>query len=388
VIAGTLAQIDLALIERLCADRVTESATLDFKRELPAGSSGKDELLKDVCAFANTEGGDLVYGVEEENGEAARIAPLPGDQREAEVRRVLQTIDSNVEPRITGLTHVTVAVLHGYVLIIRVPASFDGPHSYRVNAARSFVLRNGPTTSDMTVDQLRVAFGRTESLVQHAGSFITSRIERLPTLPVKLLQAGPIAVVHFVPLAGVGRARQVALDRVAGTFGNLPHGGWGGSNRDFNLDGLVVYPASDDEGRHSGYTQVFRSGAMEAVENAGGYYADPHHPAHVVWNNSEFFFDRASRFVDSAKKWGYSGPALLAFSLLGVKGHELRLGSWARRPLVSDRRDLVAPPQWIGDIESTDLNAVTRPLLDTLWQGFGVPRCYDFNEAGEYIRPR
>lgn len=65
-------------IESLIADRVQEGPHLDFKRDLPSAwdASAKHELLADVTAFANSGGGDIVYGVDENDAaEASAICP-------------------------------------------------------------------------------------------------------------------------------------------------------------------------------------------------------------------------------------------------------------------------------------------------------------------------
>lgn len=74
-----IAKIDEVLLTAICRERWPESQTLDFKRLLPANDEkGKQEFLKDVCAFANAGGGDLMYGVQEKPaGQADQIIPIP-----------------------------------------------------------------------------------------------------------------------------------------------------------------------------------------------------------------------------------------------------------------------------------------------------------------------
>jgi Putative DNA-binding domain len=70
-----LASPNEAKLQELCDEGCGESVTLDFKRDLP-GASDKDkqEFLKGVCTFANADGGDLVYGITEQNGAASDLA--------------------------------------------------------------------------------------------------------------------------------------------------------------------------------------------------------------------------------------------------------------------------------------------------------------------------
>jgi hypothetical protein len=68
---------DEALLRSLCQQACPEAQTLEFKAELPERSDrGKAEFLKDVCALANADGGDLVYGIAERDGCAD--SPVPG----------------------------------------------------------------------------------------------------------------------------------------------------------------------------------------------------------------------------------------------------------------------------------------------------------------------
>jgi predicted HTH transcriptional regulator len=65
-------QIDMADIQRLITNAVPESRTLEYKQTLKIGSDGdKKEFLADVSAFANTDGGDIIYGLSADKGIAS-----------------------------------------------------------------------------------------------------------------------------------------------------------------------------------------------------------------------------------------------------------------------------------------------------------------------------
>ena len=53
----------------LISNKVSEGRTIDYKRELPGNTdSDKKEFLADTSSFANTSGGDLVFGMDEVAG--------------------------------------------------------------------------------------------------------------------------------------------------------------------------------------------------------------------------------------------------------------------------------------------------------------------------------
>jgi len=55
-------------LQALIDNKVLEGKTIEYKRELPTNAdSGKKEFLADVTSFANTSGGDLLFGIEEDH---------------------------------------------------------------------------------------------------------------------------------------------------------------------------------------------------------------------------------------------------------------------------------------------------------------------------------
>ncbi len=55
----------LSLIDNV----VLERKTLDYKEKFSGnGESHRKEFLKDVTSFANSSGGDIIYGIKEDNG--------------------------------------------------------------------------------------------------------------------------------------------------------------------------------------------------------------------------------------------------------------------------------------------------------------------------------
>jgi len=82
-----------AILREGCRERWPESQTLDFKRELPGlDARGRNEFLKDVCAMANADGGDLVYDIAEEGGAAREPGPIGTAPVFNAMRQTLQSL--------------------------------------------------------------------------------------------------------------------------------------------------------------------------------------------------------------------------------------------------------------------------------------------------------
>lgn len=389
-------QLDGSLLQRLCDDKCPESQTLEFKRELPGNSDKeKHELCKDVAALANTEGGDLVYGIEEKAGAAGSIYPIAAESSDAAMRRIAQVLDAGIEPRIQGIKMRNVDVTSGYSLVVRVPTSFDGPHCIRTNNSRRFVMRNGTNITDMSFDQLRGAFDRTATFAERARRFIADRLqsiaERKTTAP---LQSGPHWVVHLVPVAGLAGRKVVDLRSIyARTFTEFLDKDWGGGTRTFNFDGLLLHPGGWQDDGYYAYNHIFRTGAVEGAQVGGTTReVSPGIEKSIVWSldMSKFFYHSVKRFLASAKTWGFAGPAVLSVAVLNVKGFELGIGGSFHQfsRATADRPHLIPPDLWIEDIDSLNIDEAVRPLLDNLWQAFGTERCLDFDEKTGAFAPR
>jgi predicted HTH transcriptional regulator len=91
--------------QSLINDSVPESKRIEYKRELPdASEQGKVKFLKSVTAFANTQGGDLIYGMEAEDGIPKQLQPLSMLSIDQVLQRLEQLCASGTDPRLIPIT--------------------------------------------------------------------------------------------------------------------------------------------------------------------------------------------------------------------------------------------------------------------------------------------
>jgi hypothetical protein len=118
----------IADLHRLISDEIQESLTLDYKASpaLAKSNDARNELCKDVSAFANSAGGQIVYGIVEKDRKPTSI----DDGSDLSREWIEQVIDSNVQPRIDGLLIAPIAIGTGrYAYAITIPqASGRAPH--------------------------------------------------------------------------------------------------------------------------------------------------------------------------------------------------------------------------------------------------------------------
>jgi hypothetical protein len=376
-----------AVLREACADGWPETQTLDFKWGLP-GTTDEDraEFAKDICAFANADGGDLVYGISDRNARANEIVPIQNLAPDTVRRRLTQMLDA-IEPRISSIRMEPVHLATGgFVWILRVPSSFDAPHTHRRDGLYRFALRNGTLTSDMSYDQIRTAFDRSTALAARAQAFRDGRNATIAS-PQNTTGAGPLVVVHVIPLSAMTARKAVDVGALHdGNYTRFAQRAWGAvTTRTLNLDGLRVHPGVEVGQVPLAYSLIFRSGCFEAVRNVGHAHMGPLVIPSTVLAGT--VCDMVSKFVQGAVDFGYSGPAIIAVSLLRVDGTRLGLGERYTQQIapMADRPHLVVPETWIESLEAFgDVHTVVRPILDTLWQSFDEPRCREYDTDGHW----
>src|SRR5689334_3680640 len=109
---------------------IAESQTLEFKRDTYGSNDrSKQELCKDVSGLANTNGGDLVLGMQEANSAASAVTGINCQDVQAEIQRLQNIVSMAIEPPVSGLRFHAVSLQGGKTaIVIRVPQSMDLPH--------------------------------------------------------------------------------------------------------------------------------------------------------------------------------------------------------------------------------------------------------------------
>ena len=386
-----LEQLTEKIFRQICAEQWPETQTLEFKAILPSNDEdARQEFRKDVCALANAEGGDLVYGISERNSCANAVLKIPGADFDGIKRRLRQILESRVEPRIHGIQfhHCTFAD-GGFVLVLRVPASYDTPHRFGTTEHR-FAIRNDTSTSDMTYDQLRNAFGRGATLLEKAAQFRTARVDKIAAghAPRKF-SPGVVLALHIIPICGLAGQANVDISGLHSDLTVLRLDAEYEWSRIANLDGLVSFPRDDPNGVDC-CSQLFRNGSFEVLKNIT-YDPNPgKEPARVVgqWVGEQLR-NGLDTYAKATSRLGVQGAVVISISLMGTANTVLTLNARniTRHPILDNRLDL--PEVIVEDVAGKlNLDSIMRPILDVLYQCYGQPRCNFFDEDGKWCPPR
>jgi Putative DNA-binding domain len=121
-------------LQTLISNRVQEDLHLDYKASPSISDNKRGEIAKDVSAFANSDGGVLVYGIEE--GKDHYPVRVDGGIDATHFNRewLENIVTSNISPRIDGLVISPIEITAGRcAYVVEVPKSYRGPHQERTS---------------------------------------------------------------------------------------------------------------------------------------------------------------------------------------------------------------------------------------------------------------
>jgi hypothetical protein len=140
----------------LVEEHIAEGSHLDYK-QVAYGHNDRIEMLRDISALANAEGGYLVLGIAEGIGnKAERFTPIDNPEQVAQTMR--QLCLDGISERIEGfeVRAYEIAFNQG-IVVIRIPPSRYAPHMITLNQRTDFYRRYGTDKRAMTIGELRAA---------------------------------------------------------------------------------------------------------------------------------------------------------------------------------------------------------------------------------------
>lgn len=388
MIPKLLEEISAEDIVRIVSEGWSEGLQLEFK-----GFHGKslrpEKVRYPVCAFANTSGGDLILGIHAKGGIAQDIMPIPTSQVDDEKLRIEALIRDGIEPYPSTVRVQEVPVTDGAVIVVRVERSYLAPH--RTVRDRMFKARNSGGNYDMTMDQIRRAYVEGSTLVERIREFRTQRVRLLTEgpLPVESLARGPKVMLHIIPLAAFtgesGIDIHAAHDQL---FQGITAFGYTIDSRQYNLDGVLGIAGND--ANPSGYVQIFRSGAIEAVSELYNQPASPDQERTAsVAPADNIIVPYFKPLVRAAINLGLTPPVYSFLSVTGVAGHILMVDSTRiglRHRMRRIDRDVLMLPDSEMPLDEDGAVRSLRQTFDVYWQAFGFRDSPNFDENGNWTK--
>ena len=370
MIEEPIEMIDEAALRRLIDNQVSEGRDLEFKRELPGGNDeATREFLADVTAFANAQGGDIIYGLDEANGVAANLPGVEVDDHDAAILRLEGKLQTGVNPRLIGARTQWVPLANGRgALVLRIPGSLSAPHRVTYKGGARFFGRNSRGKYELDVHDLRQAFTDAAQLPQqfrqlHAEAIAASQGAEMPFA----VEKAPVAVISVAPLGLFREERRIAVTREnavvpvrVGAFSALD-----------TIDGVLIHEPVNEAGRVGSYALTYRTGRTDSAFVIGGVRQNNGEDWHTCW---PAIFEQGLQAMTNAtqmqlRQHGIEGPWVILVSVYGAKGFRMILGEGYRTALAF--RNNVLLGQHI--VERID-NEKLMPIAEAFWLLFGVHR--------------
>ncbi len=275
-------------VKELVEARKPEGHRLDYKQNHPAewlnwpkdmqkreenASNKQAEFLRDVAAFANADGGSLVFGVIEDGKGFPRAAVGIEEDNPEKVKQHLGNLcRHHLSPSLVPRIEFIEGFSSGWVVVVDVPASWSKPHMVTRLHGTEFWIRQNTDKAMMDYQTLQRQFARRAGLVQQVRNFHKRRIEILASPdpwenvpPVSMHTGGkPKVALHVVPLPSFANGERMDFEGLNVSKTLLQPLEGLGDSRHYTLDGLARFRNADSSWPR-GYVLLFRDGSIESV---------------------------------------------------------------------------------------------------------------------------
>ncbi len=391
-------EIILEDVKKLQEYAYPEGKDIDYKRKLSLfpedGDKGNDvdkrrlEFLRDISSFANTHGGYLIFGIEEEEKLPTAMPGFVVDDAEKLEQRIEQLLQTGVNPKIQGIRLRWVNVDdNNKILLIKIPNSWNPPHMVTLNGHNRFDARNSMGKYFMDVEDLRMAFTQAASI---NDSFLAFRKERIDLIAknegICLLPNVAKIVIHLVPFSFLREPNLLDFSTVTSQIENFsPFNEYIQRAIMHNFFGVAsIFGGTTSEG--TSYNQWFRNGGFEIADT---YIFVERADKKIIRQTffEDYFIKWLKRSLLLMQKYSVSAPYCLMLSMLGVKDFEIYDENFIHRS--SDKRkvtmdNLLFPPLMIPD-GNVDAEKVLHPVFDWVWNSAGYPSCLNYDKEGNWI---
>jgi len=380
MIPKDLEQITEKDLQNLIDDSVLENKTIEYKRSLPGKSHHeKVEFLADISSFANASGGNIVYGIVQNNetGKPTKLEGLNVENMDKEILRLENIIRDGIGPRIIEIKSKHIDLLNSKkVLIIRVPKGLRKPYRVTFEGHDKFYKRSSNGKHPLDVEELRVEFNSPKTITEKMKKFRESRISKILTNDTSAHHYdGAKVVLHLLPVISFDSARQYSIENKKKwlTEKMRPINSAECKGR-YNLDGFLTYSENGEKKSYS-CVQLFKNGIIEAI------------------NENERIFNQyfevkiikvLGNYLSILKTLNIELPIFIFLTLTGVKGYIMHLESFCEEGKTPIDRDILLLPKVLAENYNIHPENILKPCFDLIYNACGLPGSSNYDSDGQW----
>ena len=390
--------ITLDDVKSLINNSVCENKNLDYKKELHLDTDAeKKEFLADISSFANSTGGDIIFGIEEDDVDKIpiNITGIPYDNEDKMIRRLEDFIRQSIQPVILNIEYQIIRIdEQSCILIIRIPQSLIAPHRVEFKGHNKFFTRNNKGKYQMDVSELRSAFNSGLDLNKRIENYKNDRyFELIANKYGKLQDDLPIFVLHYIPLSAFSNSNpnNFSLSNIKEQMNNASSKTLTGSTyeKKITIDGIVI----EYKTQSSSSTAKYKTNGIIEKTTTDFFKKDytnisisPPKKCNLIQGGRIIEcliddYEEVKRYYD---KMNINGPFVISCSILNGAEYTIPVRDWFDILNVIDRDILYLDNIFIDNFEES-AESVLMPIFNSLWNACGYERCRAYDNEGNYI---
>jgi hypothetical protein len=381
-------------LERLLQNDIREGITLEYKKLLNINDSkekNRQEFLYDLTAMYNTDGGCIIYGIEERKDDKGDNTGYPAgfinqemsntDKLEQQIHDIVR---SNTDPMITNFHIKFLTVQSCDIIIIGIPKGIGLPAMVTYNDVNKFYKRNSVGKYAVKTLELNHLFMQNNLIKQSSNQFRITRTQEVRSnsiIPTLLTQGSYF--LHIIPfsfleerIVDLKQLELQAMEDKVYPILNRQVDSTTEYNHIYNLDGFMTYRTNRESKQIFAYNQYFRNGIIEIFTTSFNY-GDENYK--IIYGTEIILqtFMGIQRSLQTLKILKIEPPFIVYVSLFDTLNHTLLENSTVIGKFTRD--NILLPPVLFDEPEVTDIDIFKRMKIyfDIIWQAAGSKECPD-----------